>query len=1371
MVLELGLLYINNMEQQLSGLISAMQEQQRIQTEQFNAILGQLAKASSNPPSTTASVNVPRFDSYDREKESWTQYLQRLKQHFTVYQVTDATQQRACLLSWVGSETYELLTKLYGQEDITAKTLDELTTKLSTHFKDKKHVQAARYEFYNCKMKPDQSYSDWAADLRGIARNCNFVCKNTECTETYVDDQIRDIIIKETPHADVRRQCLLDSDPSLDEVLKKAETFITTTETDRVLKGEMTEPTTHQMAASYKPRGKSKGAQFSGNTTPESGKLPKLKSCPQCYIQHDRKQCPHRSKQCNICQRLGHISSVCLSKSSTSSPNSYISSNAVDEDANSVYQLVDNTNSVYVRNGKQIWINALINGYDTKFQWDTGATCSMVGLEGYKQLGSPPCHPTNTTLRAYGNSSLKVKGQCFVDVQVAQTLKEKMRLLVVDSDHGSNLFGLDWSDEFGLSEQGLSAVANTAHLDSDKIAHSPKPDIESLSRQYSDVFKTGIGCCKSLKVSIHLKSDAQPSFSKPRSIPYSTREATKIELERLESEGVLERIDFSDWAAPIVVVSKPSGKVRICGDFKQLNQCISIDQHPLPKLDDLMEKLRGGVYFSKLDLADAYLQLQLDDDARKLCVINTPFGLYRYKRMCFGVASSPAQFQRCMDSLTSELPGVAAYLDDLIITGKSRDEHLANLKGLLSKLQEHGFRVNLKKCEFLQSSVEYLGHVIDKQGKRPSESAITALKELPVPQDLRQLKAFLGKVTYYNRFISKMADKAAPLYALLKDEVPFAWTKECQEAFLLLKNEVISATNLAHYDESKTLVLATDASSYGIGAVLSQLEGTDETPIAYGSKTLTETQKNYSQIEREALSIIYGVTKFRQFLYGRKFVLLTDHEPLISIFSPEKNIPTMTAQRLQRWALTLMGFQYEIKYKKTSKHGNADALSRLPVGPDTQFDALEELENEEVSHTVQETVQSYPLDTVLIQRSLQSDATLCKVAEWIRDGWPNNKPQEPSFQPFWFRKDSLIVHDNIILLQGDGHTRVVVPQTLQAHVLENLHSSHWGVVKVKQLARRYVWWSTLNSDIEKLTKACDICRQLATIPPQRYTEWPKTESPWDRLHLDFAGPFKGKMWLICIDSHSKFPYVGMMEIGQTSTQQTIQVLRDIFSIEGLPKTIVTDNGPQFVSNDFETFCNKHGIQHVTSPPYHPSSNGEAERFVQSFKKSVEKNCVDKLTLKDSVRLSLATYRSIPHPSLDWKTPAEVLHGRQPRCLLSLINPLSNPSHGNIDNNDTNNSDQFTVDSLVYARNYASGPKWLPGKIVSKLGSTIYMVETDRGTWKRHSNQLQVRLVLDDVSLPTTNISKPATPVSKSPSQQNPRRYPLRIRKTVERYQS
>lgn len=1345
------------MEEVIKQLVTTMQQQQQQQMEQFAQILGQFTTAvKPGEPAQNKSVTVPRFDSYNRDKESWTQYLQRLNQHFTVYNVSDSEQKRACLLSWIGSECYELLTKLYGSEDITTMSFDNLAGKLSTHFTETKHVQAARYQFYNCKMKPNQSYSDWAADLRGLARNCNFTCKKEDCGESYVDDQIRDIIIKETPHADVRRQCLLDPDPTLENVLKKAATYIQTAETDKVLKGETSTPvTTNQMSSTYKRQNKGsqgKGPQFrkSENQTAMPTQSSKLKSCPQCYISHDRKQCPHRNKQCKLCNKTGHISSVCKTSSKSSGNNSHF----VEESSSSVY-------NIYERKGKQIWINTTVNNKQTQFQWDTGATCSMVGNKGYEALGSPPYQQTDTTLHSYGNTAMQVRGECYVTVTIGQTTKNNLRLLIVDSDEGVNLLGVDWSDSFGLSQQGLSAVDSDTEVTN--AVHNVDTKVKVLTTKYPDVFKPGIGHCKTFKVPIYLKSEQKPCFSKPREIPYSQHEATRAELSRLEAEGVIQRINFSNWAAPIVVVTKPSGKVRICGDFKRLNQCISIDQHPLPKLDDLMNRLRGGRFFTKLDLADAYLQLELEDDAKQLCVINTPFGLYQYNRMCFGIAPGPAQFQRCMDTLTQKLPGVAAYLDDLIITGKTEEEHWTNLTNLLSTLQEHGFRIRLDKCEFFKHSVEYLGHTIDKDGKRPTAASMAALSQLPRPQDLHQLQAFLGKVNYYGRFISNLADKAAPLYNLLKNDTAFTWSNECEQAFTQLKNSIINATSLTHYDETKPLILAADASSYGLGVVLSQDTDQGEVPVAYASKTLTDTQKNYSQIEREALSIIYGVTKFRQFLYGRHFTLVTDHEPLTTIFAPGKNIPTLTAQRLQRWALTLMGFQFTIRYRKTSQHGNADCLSRLPFGPDSNFDRIEQQDNKEISHAIQEQIFTSPVAGYNeVRQETVKDQHLQRVITWIQQGWPVIKPDDKELGTFWIHRDSLQLEQGVLLLIREQTSRVVIPRSLQCRILDTLHSSHWGVVKVKQLARRYVWWSTINTDIELAIKSCEVCQESAAAPGQKFQSWPKTDKPWERIHLDFAGPFRGKMWLICIDACSKFPYIGRMEIGQTTSRQTVQVLKDIFAIEGVPATIVTDNGPQFSSQEFTNFCNSFHINHVLSPPYHPPSNGEAERFVRTFKSSVDKNCEGGASLDESIRLTLASYRTIPHPALEWKTPAEVLHGRQPRGLLSLLQPTNHkyPKH------DKPQTTQFTIDSLVYARNYSTGPKWIPGTIISKQGNAIYIVQTDSGNWKRHANQLQIRL-------PSTNMNKSVVP--NTPQADNnivhphERRYPTRERRQPDWY--
>ena len=214
---------------------------------------------------------------------------------------------------------------------------------------------------------------------------------------------------------------------------------------------------------------------------------------------------------------------------------------------------------------------------------------------------------------------------------------------------------------------------------------------------FSLVLSNALGKCSKTKVSIYLKPDAKPVFCKPRQLPFSRKLPVQAELERLVNLGILERINSSDWAAPIVVVTKPNGSVRICGDFKALNQRIQVDQHSLPTFDDLFEKLQGGCIFSKIDLADAYFQLELDDDSKNLCVINTPLGLFRYRRMCFGVASSPANFQRCVDAMTAGLNGVACFIDDIIVTGANEQEHLHNLNQLFERLRDYGFTVKNRK--------------------------------------------------------------------------------------------------------------------------------------------------------------------------------------------------------------------------------------------------------------------------------------------------------------------------------------------------------------------------------------------------------------------------------------------------------------------------------------------------------------------------------------------------------------------------------------------------------------------------------------------------------------------------------------------------
>ena len=317
-----------------------------------------------------------------------------------------------------------------------------------------------------------------------------------------------------------------------------------------------------------------------------------------------------------------------------------------------------------------------------------------------------------------------------------------------------------------------------------------------------------MGLMKHIQAKLHVKEGTRPVFLKPRSVPYALKEPISRELDRLESQGVLEKVNYSEWAAPIVPVPKADGQ---------------IDQYPLPKLDDLFASLACGERFSKIDLTRAYKQMALNPDSRKYVIITTHQGLYQYTRLPFGIASAPALFQRTMDSILQGIPHVQCYIDDILVTGQNDDEHniIANLEEVLKRLQKRGVKINRKKCSFLQDSVEYLGHHIDKEGLHTIPNKIEAIQKAPKPGNKKQLRSFLRLVQYYSRFIPNLATLLSPLNRLLRQDIKWEWSAECEEAFQQAKQKLVSTPFLAHFDLNLPVRLAADASAYGIGAVIS----------------------------------------------------------------------------------------------------------------------------------------------------------------------------------------------------------------------------------------------------------------------------------------------------------------------------------------------------------------------------------------------------------------------------------------------------------------------------------------------------------------------------------------------------------------------
>ena len=321
-----------------------------------------------------------------------------------------------------------------------------------------------------------------------------------------------------------------------------------------------------------------------------------------------------------------------------------------------------------------------------------------------------------------------------------------------------------------------------------------------------------------------------------------------------------------------------------------------------------------------------------------------------------------------MDQLTSDLQGVAVYMDDILVSGTTASEHIQNLRALLKRLEDKGLHCHLEKCLFAQPSVEYLRHILSRQGiaKGPK---VDAVKMMPPPRNVSSLCSFLGSVQFYGKFLPNLATITEPLHRLTKKGIPWSWGAEEQEAFQKLKDLLCTDTILVHFNPTLQIGISCDASEVGLGAVLfHRYSDGSERPIANASKTLTNTQRGYSQIQKEALAIIFALNKFHQFLYGRTFILVTEHKPLIALFGPTKATPALAANRLARWALMLSQYQYSIEYRKTSDHGNADALSRLPVGPDANFDGEEGDADVDTVCTIK---------TVSLQLNLTDPGTVC----------------------------------------------------------------------------------------------------------------------------------------------------------------------------------------------------------------------------------------------------------------------------------------------------------------------------------------------------------------------------------------------------------